>query len=139
VAERPEITRLVLQSYAAQAVAANQTLGSALLAAGIALVPGIMAGKVLMEAESSGTVAKYEFPIGKGALQPTEVAAMMSRLLDLYQVAIAPATVQFPGGYGAALPAGVGANDAAILAWMLGQLTVIRSFSTDHSNSGIRI
>ena len=138
MAERPEITRLVLRYYAAQAAAVPTLFGPYLLAAAIALAPGVMAGKIVVEAAAEGTSTKYQLPAGLGSLQPQEVAAMMERLYSLYEVATGPATVAYPGGWGQALPSGIGPQDAAIVAWMLGQLTVIRSYSADHTNSGIR-
>lgn len=138
MAERPEITRLVLQYYAQQAIAAGQTLGAFLTNAAMALVPGVMAGKIVIEAETAGSMTKYELPPGRLSLTPVEIAAMMSRLVDLYYIAIAPVTTQFATLYGAGLVGGLGPQDAAILAWMLQQLTVIRSFSIDHSQPNIR-
>jgi hypothetical protein len=112
-------------------VAAPATLSSVLNAAAFGTVSSALSGKIVIESQASGVVTRYQLPVGAGALQPQEVSAMLSRLLDLYDQAIAPS----PGG---GLPAGVGANDAAILAWMLGQLQVVRSYTVDFSQPFIR-
>lgn len=94
-----------------------------------------LSGKVLIEAQADGVVSRYSLPAGAGALQPQEVAAMLSRLLDLYDLALLPTTGTPPGG---GLTAGIGANDAAIRAWMLGQLQIVRRHGADFSTAGIR-
>lgn len=91
-----------------------------------------LSGKYLIEAQAAGVTSRYEV---SAAASPDEVATMLSRLLDLYDLAIASTTAQPPGG---GLTGGVGAPDAAILAWMLGQLQIVRSYNMDHTNPGIR-
>lgn len=104
-------------------------------AAAFGTVTKTLAGKVLIEASAGGVTSRYSLPVGVGALQPQEIAAMLSRLLDLYDLAVASPTGQPPGG---GLTGGVGAADAAVLAWMLGRLQIVRSYTTDHSNPGLR-
>jgi hypothetical protein len=138
VAAAPEITRLVLRKLAADAVTSASTLSSTLNAAAFGTVTQALSGKIVVEAQAAGVVTKYELPVGKSALIPQEVSAMLSRLLDLYDQAVGPATTSYVNGFGAALPSGVGGNDAAILQWMLGRLQVIRSLVKDHSDSQLR-
>ena len=133
------VKRLALrQLYAATVVAANSQLGAALLAASGPSYNAAMAGKQVVEAQAEGVVTKYQLPALSG-VQSDQVASMWSELLDLYDLAQQPVTAIPPGG---ALPAETAnlpdAKGAAIFNWMLGRLVVIRSFTSDHSNPGIR-
>lgn len=118
------------------AATASTTLVATLKAAAFGTVSKTLTGKVLIESQAGGIVARYQLPAGAAALQPQEVSAMLSRLLDLSDLAVAPTTAQPPGG--GLAPSTVGANDVAILAWMLGQLQIVRSYGTDFSAPGLR-
>jgi hypothetical protein len=134
-----EVTRLVLRSVYANANGVS-TLLVALNTAALATAPAVLAGKQVIEAQAVGVVTKYQFPAGAAGLQLQDVAAMWSRLLDLYDRALVATTVSPPGGGLAAESANIpDAKGVAIYNWMMGQLTVIRSFSMDHSWPQIRI
>ncbi len=117
----------------AGAVAAPTTLTATLNAAAFASSPQVLAGKQVVEAQANGIATRYQFPVGMYALQAQDVAAMWSRLLDLYDQSQVSTTNVPPGG-GLAPEAGPGPS-SAIYQWMLGQLQVIRAFSTDFSTS----
>ena len=117
-----EVTRLVLRKLAADAVTNGTGLQSTLQAAAFGTVSQALTGKILIEAQSGTTRSRYELPVGAAALQPQEISAMLSRLLDLYDAAIA-----------SGLTGGIGAPDAAVLVWMLSQLVIVRSFGVDFS------
>lgn len=87
---------------------------------------------MLIEAQAAGVASRYEVMT---PLPPDVVAAELERLLTLYELAIASTTAQPPG---AGLPPGTGANDAAILSWMLGQLYVVRAHTADFSQPFFR-
>lgn len=91
-----------------------------------------LSGKYLIEAQAAGVSSRYEVSANSS---PEEVATMLSRLLDLYDLAVASPTAQPPG---AGLTGGVGVPDAAILAWMLGQLQIVRAHTVDFSQPFIR-
>lgn len=94
-----------------------------------------LSGKILIEAQADGVMSRYSLPQGASALQPQEVTAMLSELLDLYDRAVSSTTAQPPGG---GLTGGVGANDAAIRAWMLEQLQSVYRHGVDFSYPGTR-
>ena len=138
MAATPEITRLVLRKLAGDAVAASATLTSVLNAAAFGTVSQTLSGKVVIEAQGAGTITRYELPTGRSALIPQEVSAMLSRLLDLYDRAVTPTSTMLQNGWGGGLTGGVGANDAAILQWMLAQLAPIYAYSPDFSAPALR-
>lgn len=135
LAATPEVTRLVLRQLASTAKGGATALIDTLQSAAFGTVTKTLSGKVLIKAAAGGVVSEYSLPVGAGALQPQEIAAMLSRLLDLYDLAVAPTTAQPPGG---GLTPGVGAGDDAVFAWMLGQLQIVRSYNTAHTNPGFR-
>ncbi len=117
------------------------SLSAALRAAAFGVAKTTLSGKVVIEAQASGIITRFQLPVGVGALQPQEVAALLSRLLDLYDRAVAPADQWFSTGYGAGLlfdPPLTAPTDVQILAWMLEQLQVIRSYATDFTNPFLR-
>ena len=101
----------------------HATLAATLQAAAFGKVSEVVDGKVLITATGMGATATYALPIASQA-QPQDVAAMLSKLLDRYDDAVA------------ALPATP--KDADILAQMLAQTKVIRSYGIDHSVPNFR-
>jgi hypothetical protein len=111
-----DVTRLVLRKLAADATLNGKPLADVLQSVAFGTVTQAISGKILVEARADGLTSRYELPVGQGALQPQEVSAMLSRLLDLYDAAVA------------ALP--TNPTDAAILSQMLGQIYPVRSYFT---------
>lgn len=127
------VVRLIFRSiYAAATTAPATTLQSELLATALATVPQILTGKQVTEVESSGVSTKYQIPTN---IPLADVAAVMERLMTLYELSLQPTTNTPPG---AGLTGGIGENDSAIYAWMMGQLAVVRSFAIDHTNPNFR-
>ncbi len=123
------------QLYASALAAANTTLQGALATAIAPSLAATLAGKQVIEAQADGVVTKYQLPPGLASQTP-DMVAMWGQLQDLYDKALAPA----PGGALAAETTNLPhAEGAAIYAWMMGQLNIVRSFSTDHSWPNIRI
>lgn len=126
IAATSAIIRLVLRKLAADAATASTLLLTTLKAAAFGTVTQTLSGKIVVEAQADGVITKYQLPIGDAALQPQEVAAMLSGLLDLYDRIIATG-----------LTAGVGANDTAIVSAMLAEIYPIREVKNNYS--GLRL
>ena len=126
------------QLYSSAVAQANSTLQGALATAIAPSLAAALAGKQVIEAQADGVVTKYQLPVGLGG-QSVDMAQMWGQLQDLYDRAIAPTSSVPPGGGLAAetdnLPHVEG---AAIYAWMMGQMSLVRAFSTDHSNPNLR-
>lgn len=116
-----EVKRLTLRKLADDAVCRNATLAATLRAAAFATVTGTLSSKVLTATSTSGTSVTYTLPQGASALQPQEIAAMQSQLLDLYDAAVL-ANSGTP-------------TDGELLAWMLGQLVPLRCYSTSFAGT----
>ena len=127
------------QLYSSAVAQANTTLQGALATAIMASLAATLSGKQVIEASAEGAGTKYQLPPGLGT-QTSDVAVMWGQLQDLYDKSQVSTTAVPPGGGLAAetgnLPSAAG---AAIYAWMMQQLTVVRSFQTDHSLPNIRI
>lgn len=131
-----DVKRAAFRQLYSSAVAQATTIQEALAAAIAPSLAAALAGKQLIEAQSGGTVTRYQLPAELAAQTP-DVAAMWGQLQDLYDRALMPAASVPPGGGCSAETAG--APSAAIYAWMMGQLTVVRSAGTDHTWANIRI
>lgn len=122
------------QLYSSAVTQSTTTLQGALAVAIAPSLAASLAGKQIVEAQANGVVTKYQLPSELHSSSP-DVAAMWGQIQDLYDKALSPA----PGG---ALTTEIAnlphANGAAIYAWIMGQLKVVRSFSTDHSWANIR-
>ena len=101
---------------------------STLQAAAFGTVTPLLSGKVLIEASSGGVTTRYELPPAAAGMPPVIVGAMLSRMLDRYDAAVAALATA-----GNATP-----TDAQVLAQMLTQLQAIWAYSTDHSQPFIR-
>lgn len=132
-----DLKRLAFRQLYASAKAQSQTLGAALAAAVAPSLAAALAGKQVIEAQADGVVTKYQLPPSLSASTP-DVAAMWGQLYDLYDLATQPVTSVPPGGGITAEEDTDTAPSAAIYAWILGRLKVVRSFSTDHSASNLR-
>lgn len=130
------VVRLIFRSIYAAAISAPPTpLQAELLSACLAAAPALLTGKQVVEAEASGITTKYQIPPVTSGMSLGDIAAALERLLTLYELALMPVTAVPPG---AGLTGGVGPDDAAIYAWMMSQLAVVRSFSVSHVNPGMR-
>lgn len=79
-----------------------------------------MAGRVLIEASTGKASTRYQLEQGATAIQPSDITIIGAQLLNLYDAAVAQ---------------NQGADDATLKTWMLGQLQIVRSFSTDHTDA----
>lgn len=115
-----ETKRNLLENFADQAEAKGASLLSVMLDARREVIAQLMAGKILVEARGEGVLARYEVPVGKGALRLQDVGDALSDLISLYHQASASL---------------VSPTDAEILSRMLVQLIPVRSCGWDFSTS----
>ena len=118
------------QLYSSAVTAANTTLLAALATAIAPSLAAALAGKQVVEAQAQGVVTKYQLPAALAA-QTEDMAAMWGQLQDLYDAAIASGLTAESQN----LPH---ADGAAIYAYMMAQLVVVRAFSADHSQPNFR-
>ena len=131
-----DVKRAAFRQLYASAVTQNQTLQAALAAAIAPSLAAALTGKQVVEAEAQGVVTKYQLPAALSAQTP-DVASMWGQLQDLYDRSLLPTTNNPPGG-GCAAESG-STPSAAIYAWIMGQLTIYRSFQEDFSLPNVRI
>lgn len=129
-----DLQRAAFRQLYSSAVTQGVTIQTALATAAAPALAAALAGKQVVEAQADGIVTKYQLPPGLTS-QSADVAAMWGRLQDLYDLALQPTTSIPPGG---GCSAETTTASAAIYAWIMGRLQVIRAFSTDHSNGLIR-
>lgn len=111
----------------------NLSLSDAIWDFGGPALKAYIEGKQLVESNTAGISARYEFPTGGTGVQVADIVDFCSRLLDLYAQAFVPTSNTPPGG-------GVtSGDDEGAYTWMLSQMVLIRSYSTDHSVPQIRI
>lgn len=113
--------RAYLRKVYADAQTAGETLLARLNALNSAAVAAVSSGKVV--SATSGNGRSVEFQVnGTEGVTPTAVAELTSRLLDLYEAAVAAGN----------------ATDATRFAWMLARLKPVRSFRSDYSSAAVR-
>lgn len=115
-----ETKRNLLESLADQAAANGSSLLSVLKAKRDEIVAQLTAGKILIEARGEGVMARYEVPVGKGALRLQDVGDAISELVSLYHQVSASLTAP---------------TDAEILSRMQALLVPVRSCGWDFSTS----